>query len=48
MFRSYDHLQAEIYLIGFTRLTTDQLFLECSDHYGSLVGCFVDVVAVVY
>jgi hypothetical protein len=27
MFRSYDHLQVEIYLLGFTRLTTDPLFL---------------------
>jgi hypothetical protein len=26
MFRSYDHLQVEIYLLGFTRLTTDPLF----------------------
>jgi hypothetical protein len=26
----YDHLQAEIYLLGFTRLTTDPLFLEYS------------------
>jgi hypothetical protein len=26
MFRSYDHLQAEIYLLGFTRLTTDPFF----------------------
>jgi hypothetical protein len=30
MFRSYDHLPAEIYLLGFTRLTTDPLFLEYS------------------
>jgi hypothetical protein len=30
MIRSYDHLQVEIYLIGFTRLTTDPLFLEYS------------------
>jgi hypothetical protein len=30
MFRSYDHLQAEIYLLGFTGLTTDPLFIEYS------------------
>jgi hypothetical protein len=30
MFPSYDHLQIEIYLLGFTRLTTDPLFLEYS------------------
>jgi hypothetical protein len=29
MFRSYDHLQEEIYLLGFTRLETNPLFLEC-------------------
>jgi hypothetical protein len=28
MFRSYDHLQAEIYLLELTLLTTDPLFLE--------------------
>jgi hypothetical protein len=27
-FRSYDHLQAEIYLLELILLTTDQLFLE--------------------
>jgi hypothetical protein len=36
MFRSYDHLQAEIYLLVFTQLTMDPLFLEYSEHYGSL------------
>jgi hypothetical protein len=30
MSRSYDHLKAEIYLLGYTRLTTDPLFLEYS------------------
>jgi hypothetical protein len=30
MFRSYDHRQAKIYLLGFTRLTTDPLLLEYS------------------
>jgi hypothetical protein len=25
MFRSLDHLQAEIYLLGFTRLTTEKI-----------------------
>jgi hypothetical protein len=30
MFRSYDHLEEEIYLLGFTGLTTDSLFLEYS------------------
>jgi hypothetical protein len=29
-FRSYDHRQAEIYLLGFPRLATDPLFLEYS------------------
>jgi hypothetical protein len=33
MFRSYDHLQVEIYLLGFTRLTADPLFLEYSKLY---------------
>jgi hypothetical protein len=28
MFRSYDHLQAHIFSIGFTLLTTDLLYLE--------------------
>jgi hypothetical protein len=28
IFWSYDHLQEEIYLLGFTRLTMDPLFLE--------------------
>jgi hypothetical protein len=28
MFRSYDHLQAEIHLLEITLLTTDPLFLE--------------------
>jgi hypothetical protein len=28
MFRSCDHLRAKIHLLGFTRLTTDPLFLE--------------------
>jgi hypothetical protein len=28
MFWSYDYLQAEIYLLEFTPLTTDPLFLE--------------------
>jgi hypothetical protein len=30
MFRSYDRLQAEIYLLGFTGLTMDPSFLEYS------------------
>jgi hypothetical protein len=30
IFRSYDHLQVEIYLLGFTRLTMDSLVLEYS------------------
>jgi hypothetical protein len=30
IFRSYDHLQVEIHLLGFTRLTTDPLFSEYS------------------
>jgi hypothetical protein len=30
MFRPYDHLQREIYLLGFTRVTMDPLFLEYS------------------
>jgi hypothetical protein len=34
MFRSYVHLQAEIYLLEFTGLITDPLFLEYS--YGLL------------
>jgi hypothetical protein len=29
-FRSYDHLQAEIYLLELTLLTTDSLFLNIS------------------
>jgi hypothetical protein len=91
MFRSYDHLQAEMHLLGFTRLTTDPFFVEfycllllkllhvsvvrpssrrnilaritrlttdrcfqnlvnIMDYYSDrlIVGCLVDVVAVVY
>jgi hypothetical protein len=34
MFRSYDHLQAEIYLLGLTRLTTDSNRLRAGRQRG--------------
>jgi hypothetical protein len=49
MFRSYDHLQAEIYALGFTRLTTDPFSFNMLNTIviGLIVGRFVDVAAVV-
>jgi hypothetical protein len=45
MFRSYDHLQVQIYLLGL--LTDNGSFVFNIIVIGLIVGCFVDVVAVV-
>jgi hypothetical protein len=39
MFRSYNHLQVEIYLLEFIRLTTDSLFLE---YIGNIMDYYSD------
>jgi hypothetical protein len=39
MFRSYDHLQVEIYLLGFTRLTTVNIMDHYIDRFDSWLLC---------